>query len=184
MNKQRISAFTYKANGLANVLQSKVGVSAHKKLFPEAQLKEFVAIWDTGATNTAISKKVVEECGLIPTGQAISNTANGTCKVNTYLIDLYLPNNVILGGVTATEFTSVGGSDLLIGMDIIGIGDFAISNFENKTMFSFRYPSIAKTDYVELLNAKKNITNNSPKIGRNDPCPCGSGKKYKRCCGQ
>ncbi len=23
-----------------------------------------------------------------------------------------------------------------------------------------------------------------PKIGRNDPCPCGSGKKYKRCCGR
>jgi uncharacterized protein len=22
-----------------------------------------------------------------------------------------------------------------------------------------------------------------PKIGRNDPCPCGSGKKYKACCG-
>jgi uncharacterized protein YchJ len=21
-----------------------------------------------------------------------------------------------------------------------------------------------------------------PKIGRNDPCPCGSGKKYKKCC--
>ncbi len=24
----------------------------------------------------------------------------------------------------------------------------------------------------------------APKIGRNDPCPCGSGKKYKRCCGK
>jgi hypothetical protein len=24
----------------------------------------------------------------------------------------------------------------------------------------------------------------SPKIGRNEPCPCGSGKKYKRCCGR
>jgi hypothetical protein len=24
----------------------------------------------------------------------------------------------------------------------------------------------------------------SPKVGRNDPCPCGSGKKYKKCCGQ
>ena len=23
----------------------------------------------------------------------------------------------------------------------------------------------------------------SQKIGRNDPCPCGSGKKYKKCCG-
>jgi preprotein translocase subunit SecA len=21
------------------------------------------------------------------------------------------------------------------------------------------------------------------KVGRNDPCPCGSGKKYKKCCG-
>ncbi|MCR5214868.1 MAG: SEC-C domain-containing protein [Eubacterium sp.] len=24
----------------------------------------------------------------------------------------------------------------------------------------------------------------APKIGRNDPCPCGSGKKYKKCCGR
>jgi hypothetical protein len=24
----------------------------------------------------------------------------------------------------------------------------------------------------------------SPKVGRNDPCPCGSGKKFKKCCGK
>jgi preprotein translocase subunit SecA len=24
----------------------------------------------------------------------------------------------------------------------------------------------------------------TPKVGRNDPCPCGSGKKYKKCCGR
>jgi preprotein translocase subunit SecA len=23
-----------------------------------------------------------------------------------------------------------------------------------------------------------------PKVGRNDPCPCGSGKKFKQCCGK
>jgi len=28
------------------------------------------------------------------------------------------------------------------------------------------------------------IKNESPKVGRNDPCPCGSGKKYKNCCGK
>ncbi len=28
------------------------------------------------------------------------------------------------------------------------------------------------------------IVNNGPKVGRNDPCPCGSGKKYKNCCGK
>ena len=42
---------------------------------------------------------------------------------------------------------------------------------------------------------KKTITNDSEepvkknskrvnKIGRNDPCPCGSGRKYKQCCGK
>jgi len=29
----------------------------------------------------------------------------------------------------------------------------------------------------------KQIVREAPKIGRNDPCPCGSGKKYKKCCG-
>ena len=28
------------------------------------------------------------------------------------------------------------------------------------------------------------VVNQGPKVGRNDPCPCGSGKKYKNCCGK
>ena len=28
------------------------------------------------------------------------------------------------------------------------------------------------------------IVREAPKVGRNDPCPCGSGKKYKKCCGK
>ena len=28
------------------------------------------------------------------------------------------------------------------------------------------------------------VVNTTPKVGRNDPCPCGSGKKYKNCCGK
>ena len=31
---------------------------------------------------------------------------------------------------------------------------------------------------------KANTIVKGPKIGRNDPCPCGSGKKYKKCCGK
>ncbi|MDD5119936.1 MAG: preprotein translocase subunit SecA [Candidatus Omnitrophica bacterium] len=30
----------------------------------------------------------------------------------------------------------------------------------------------------------KPVQPNQPKVGRNDPCPCGSGKKYKKCCGK
>jgi uncharacterized protein YecA (UPF0149 family) len=33
-------------------------------------------------------------------------------------------------------------------------------------------------------NIAEKTTRASPKIGRNEPCPCGSGKKYKKCCGK
>ena len=33
-------------------------------------------------------------------------------------------------------------------------------------------------------NKPKTVVNSATKIGRNDPCPCGSGKKYKNCCGR
>jgi preprotein translocase subunit SecA len=32
--------------------------------------------------------------------------------------------------------------------------------------------------------AKTPAAASHPRVGRNDPCPCGSGKKYKKCCGQ
>jgi hypothetical protein len=28
------------------------------------------------------------------------------------------------------------------------------------------------------------ISRTEPKVGRNDPCPCGNGRKFKKCCGQ
>jgi len=31
--------------------------------------------------------------------------------------------------------------------------------------------------------ARRPMRRDAPKVGRNDPCPCGSGKKYKKCCG-
>ena len=33
------------------------------------------------------------------------------------------------------------------------------------------------------LHVQKTVVNDGPKVGRNDLCPCGSGKKYKNCCG-
>ena len=33
-------------------------------------------------------------------------------------------------------------------------------------------------------NKPKTVVNSAAKTGRNDPCPCGSGKKYKNCCGR
>ncbi len=33
-------------------------------------------------------------------------------------------------------------------------------------------------------NVNRTVVRDEPKVGRNDPCPCGSGKKYKNCCGK
>ncbi len=37
--------------------------------------------------------------------------------------------------------------------------------------------------YSEGEVVPRTVVREGPKIGRNDPCPCGSGKKYKKCCG-
>ena len=45
-----------------------------------------------------------------------------------------------------------------------------------------------KKDYIlsrgEDTAAPATVKREAAKVGRNDPCPCGSGKKYKKCCGQ
>jgi uncharacterized protein YecA (UPF0149 family) len=37
---------------------------------------------------------------------------------------------------------------------------------------------------LEQTDAKVVNLTTRMKVGRNDPCPCGSGKKYKKCCGK
>lgn len=40
-----------------------------------------------------------------------------------------------------------------------------------------------RNEITTAYNKTRTVVNEN-KIGRNDPCPCGSGKKYKKCCGQ
>jgi preprotein translocase subunit SecA len=42
----------------------------------------------------------------------------------------------------------------------------------------------AKANVPERDRKQETVRRSGAKIGRNDPCPCGSGKKYKNCCGQ
>jgi preprotein translocase subunit SecA len=42
----------------------------------------------------------------------------------------------------------------------------------------------AETDVPERERRQETVRRTGAKIGRNDPCPCGSGKKYKNCCGR
>lgn len=168
--------FTTTYNGISNILQNNVFVL--NNIGDNKIKREYRAIWDTGATNTAISEKVVQECNLIPISKQKVSTASGISIANVYVVDLILPDDVKINNLTVTE-AKLNGEDLLIGMDIMNKGDFSVSNFKGQTKFTFRIPSLEHSDYV-----KQRTLHAENKPLRNSKCPCGSGKKYKNCCGK
>jgi uncharacterized protein len=48
----------------------------------------------------------------------------------------------------------------------------------------YRYFKAQRALENESFDSVTTFRRNMPKIGRNDPCPCGSGKKFKQCCGR
>ncbi|MBI4165915.1 MAG: aspartyl protease family protein [Acidobacteria bacterium] len=143
------------------------------------------ALWDTGATGSSITPSVARELGLTPIGARMVNHAGGSSLSNTYLVNLHLPNGVGIVGVPVTELGETTLFGVIVGMDIIIRGDFAITNTNGQTWVSFRVPSIQGIDYVQEAQKIRYAG-----VGRNDPCPCGKtdaiGKpiKFKKCHGR
>ena len=153
-------AFTLKARGLLNNLPTQtliISETRDKSFNPIPKM--WNAIWDTGASKSCISPKIVEYLHLIPVGKASISTANGLTDTNTYFINVGLPNGVMIPDVLVSCANLGDSLDVLIGMDIINYGDFSITNFNGRTTFSFRIPSIKETDFVsEYDNEKKKTT--------------------------
>lgn len=183
-------SFTITHKGLSNILTSEIHISEiilNKKSriidIRRTTNKKYLAIWDTGATASVITKKVVEDLGLKPTGMTKVNHAGGESTTRKFLVDIWLPNKVVMKQVTVTEGVLNGNFEILVGMDVISKGDFAVTNKDGKTCFSYRYPSVECIDFVKQPYKEKPIAKEA-KVGRNDKCPCGSGKKYKKCHGR
>jgi len=102
---------------------------------------------------------------------------DGKSTRNTYIVNFGLPNGVLVAGILATEFpASHTQFSAIIGMDVICLGDFAITNANGRSTISFRVPACEEIDYV--LEAHRLTFRGTP---RNAPCPCGSGQKFKHC---
>ncbi len=152
-----ILVLTIPYDGITRVLEFDVGIARASD--PDLNIDEspprvYKAIWDTGASGSAISYRVVTELGLKPIDITPVFTASGRREANVYLVDFFFQNDiedapieeewpptkrVIDGDIT--------GVDVLIGMDIIGCGDFAVTNYEGRTCVSFRVPSRQKIDF-------------------------------------
>jgi len=115
--------------------------------------KKFKAIWDTGATNSVISQHIVDKCGLKPIGMTEVYVIGGQRVAEKFLVNIGLPNKVLIRGVEVTG-GELRGADMLIGMDIITSGDFSITNVGGKTIFSFRVPSVETVDFVKVAEAE------------------------------
>jgi len=161
MNEKNFHALTTKFSGKANSLPCKIKLSvpfnpeANKDKHPPS-LMECNALWDTGATCSVITKGLAKKIGLKPTGKTEVYNPSGVEIRNTYLVNIYLPNRVVLSYVRIVECEKLKGDiDFLIGMDVIGAGDFSVTNVDNRTTLSYRIPSIKTIDYVEVAEAVK-----------------------------
>lgn len=142
-------AFSLKASGLLNTLQTEALIisDVRDKSFNPIP-KMWTALWDTGASKSCISKRIVEYLHLIPVGKTSISTANGISDVNTYFVNVGLPNGVMIPNVLVSCADLGDNLDALIGMDIITYGDFSITNFNGRTTFSFRIPSVKEVDFT------------------------------------
>lgn len=145
-----IAAFTTSYSGLSKKLINNAEIVYQGRTF-----KTKFAQWDTGATDTCISENVVKSLNLVPIGLTNIQTPSGSKTVYRYIVDIILPSNVTIKDVEVND-CDIGkqGIDILIGMNIISLGDFAVSNYQNQTKFSFRIPSEKHTDYVQEHNTK------------------------------
>ena len=68
-------------------------------------------------------------------------------------------------------------------VDTFGAGTTTASSGAPAPVASGKKASDMVTEATEAV-AKAKPVRTGPKVGRNDPCPCASGKKYKHCCGK
>jgi hypothetical protein len=157
--------------GIASSFDISVGIPATGP----PGLKNFKAIWDTGATGCLITQAVVDACALKPTGMTVAHGLNSSQDCETYLICLSLPNFIVFPGVKVIKgILPPGGPDVLIGMDVITAGDFSLTNKGGSTVFSFRIPSELSTDFVQEHQRLASLGVNHGGVAR----PPRPGKKF------
>jgi predicted aspartyl protease len=117
------------------------------EIFPRSSVRrgdgmKTSAVWDTGATKTFINRQLSEKLSLMPIEFQLVVGANGTQMAGLVDLAIKLPNGLFIPDKRAFICELPDSINILIGMDIIQLGDFHISNTAGKTRFSFVIPSL------------------------------------------
>lgn len=110
--------------------------------------KSFKAIWDTGAMHSSVSATVVQALGILPFSYARVLHADGESTQPLHTVNILLPNNMEVKSLLVTE-AKMTDIDVLIGMDVIMLCDFALTSANGKTKFTFQIPSSLDIDFTK-----------------------------------
>jgi hypothetical protein len=180
MPKQPVYALTKPYIGVKDSITTPVEL---KNIFTQ-QVLNTIGLWDTGATNSVVTKSTAEALELHPVTRTVVRGVHGEREVNVYYVNITLNNKNITLNAQVTECDELSADNsigMIIGMNIITMGDFVVTNYQENTVMTFRVPSLQKIDFVAGIKTGQQLVKDK-EPSRNDPCPCGSGKKYKHCC--
>ena len=98
------------------------------------------AFWDTGATGSCISERAARQLGLVPFAKVQLRGVDGALRKNVYVARLNIgPYTFFMQRLA--EYSDVhADTDLCIGMDIIGSGDFSLTRKHGKMVLRFQIP--------------------------------------------
>jgi len=116
---------------------------------------EIEALWDTGSIVTCIKPALWKRLELYSLESDRTELAGIGGKVAAELTfaDILLTSELEIKNCPIYAVDFPGDADILIGMDIIGMGDFAVCNTDNKTSFSFAVPPFP--DRINLADKAK-----------------------------
>jgi len=113
-----------------------------------------MALIDTGATGSCISRRFAESAQLKAYKRTKIRGFNGISIVPVYSLDVLLPNSILFINMDVAEFQSNNNFDFIIGMNILRMGDMALTNAKGEMVFTFRIPP-AET-HIDFVEEEKN----------------------------
>jgi hypothetical protein len=122
------------------------------------------AVWDTGAMRSVVTPDVAQSLKLAFIDQVTVTGVNNISKAPIALVSVILPNNIRITGLTVVVCDMRQGIDMLIGMDIISMGDMVICNGNDKTLFSFAFPPFQ--DKIDLVDKSEAANKRDDELGR------------------
>jgi hypothetical protein len=147
-------AFSLQFSQVVNRLPSEVIVSGDSGEHFNSR-----AVWDTGAMRSVVTPELVKSLNQPYVDFVKVTGVNNISRVPVIIVSVILPNNIKITNLKAAVCDMRQGIDMLIGMDIISMGDLIISNGNNKTFFSFAIPPFPDTidfvDKAETLNRER-----------------------------